>query len=42
MITDTIDTASRLSQQVPDLSVSVRQMFGIDSDMKVPAFSEPE
>ncbi len=24
----------------PDLEVSVRQVFGIDSDMKVPAFSE--
>ncbi len=42
MTTATIDTASSLSQQVPDLSVSVRQMFGIDSDMKVPAFSEAE
>ncbi len=27
---------------VPDLSISVRQTFGIDSDMKVPAFSESE
>ena len=42
MTTATIDTASNLSQQVPDLSVSVRQVFGIDSDMEVPAFSESE
>ncbi len=42
MTTATIDTTSGLSQQVPDLSVSVRQMFGIDSDMEVPAFSESE
>ncbi len=41
-MTATIDTASSLSQQVPDLSVSVRQVFGIDSDMEVPAFSESE
>jgi len=25
---------------VPDLKVSARQLFGIDSDMEVPAFSE--
>ena len=24
----------------PDMKISVRQVFGIDSDMKVPAFSE--
>ena len=42
MTTATIDTASSLSQQVPDLSLSVRQVFGIDSDMEVPAFSESE
>ena len=38
----TIETGRNFSQQVPDLKVSVRQMFGIDSDMEVPAFSEPE
>jgi cobaltochelatase CobS len=27
---------------VPDMKVSVRQVFGIDSDLEVPAFSEPE
>jgi cobaltochelatase CobS len=26
----------------PDMKVSIRQMFGIDSDMEVPAFSEPD
>ncbi len=31
-----------LSQQMPDMTVSVRQTFGIDTDMEVPAFSEPE
>ena len=37
-----IETSEGLSQRKPDLSVSVRQMFGIDSDMEVPAFSESE
>ena len=27
---------------IPDMKVSIRQMFGIDSDMEVPAFSEPD
>ncbi len=27
--------------QVPDLKISVRQVFGIDSDIEVPAFSTP-
>ena len=27
---------------VPDMKVSVRQVFGIDSDMEVPAFSAPD
>jgi cobaltochelatase CobS len=31
-----------LSQQMPDMTVSVRQTFGIDTDMEVPAFSEAE
>mgnify|MGYP003633779452 FL=1 len=30
------------AHQVPDVTVSVRQTFGIDSDMEVPAFSEAE
>jgi cobaltochelatase CobS len=28
--------------RVPDIKVSVRQTFGIDSDFEVPAFSQPE
>ena len=27
---------------LPDMKVSIRQMFGIDSDMEVPAYSEPD
>ena len=27
---------------LPDMKVSVRQVFGIDSDLEVPAFSQPE
>ena len=27
---------------LPDMKVSVRQIFGIDSDMEVPAYSEPD
>ena len=27
---------------LPDMKVSVRQLFGIDSDMEVPAYSEPD
>jgi cobaltochelatase CobS len=27
---------------MPDMKVSIRQMFGIESDMEVPAFSEPD
>ncbi|HBC09627.1 MAG TPA: cobaltochelatase subunit CobS [Rhodospirillaceae bacterium] len=30
------------AHQVPDVTVSVRQTFGIDSDMEVPAFSQAE
>ena len=30
------------SAHLPDLTVSVRQLFGIDSDLEVPAYSEPE
>ncbi len=37
-----IDVTEDLSQRKPDLAVSVRQVFGIDSDMEVPAFSETE
>ena len=39
-MTAAIDTTESLEKQDPDISVSVRQMFGIESDMEVPAFSE--
>jgi cobaltochelatase CobS len=32
---------NELMDRVPDIRVSVRQLFGIDSDMQVPAFSKP-
>ena len=35
-----IDTNDSLKVQEPDISVSVRKVFGIDIDMDVPAFSE--
>ena len=38
----TMDTSNQLVQQTPDLTVSVRQLFGIHSDMEVPAFSETD
>ncbi|MGE5270841.1 MAG: hypothetical protein ACM3JG_14335, partial [Thiohalocapsa sp.] len=28
-------------QGLPDIKISVRQTFGIDSDLEVPAFSQP-
>ena len=31
-----------LSSELPDIKVSVRQTFGLDSDMQVPAFSQAE
>ncbi|MDD9877940.1 MAG: cobaltochelatase subunit CobS [Magnetovibrio sp.] len=41
-MTAAINTSEALAKQEPDLVVSVRQVFGIDSDMEVPAFSETE
>ncbi len=39
--TDTIDTKSTsFPLDAPDITISARQTFGIDSDMQVPAFSE--
>ena len=35
------ETASSASTRLPDMTVSARQTFNIDSDMEVPAFSEP-
>ena len=37
-----IDTSDKLAALVPDRMVSVRDAFGVDSDMTVPGFSEPE
>ncbi len=39
-MTAAIDTTEALNKLEPDLSVSVRQIFGIESDMEVPAFSD--
>jgi len=36
-----LETASNTAQQKPNITVSARQLFGIDSDFEVPAFSEP-
>ncbi|MBM3540228.1 MAG: cobaltochelatase subunit CobS [Alphaproteobacteria bacterium] len=35
-------TAADTMQATPDIKVKVRQTFGIDSDMEVPAFSKPD
>jgi cobaltochelatase CobS len=37
MTTETAEVAN-----VPDMKLSIRQVFGIDSDMEVPAYSEPD
>ncbi|MSP43074.1 MAG: cobaltochelatase subunit CobS [Alphaproteobacteria bacterium] len=37
----TVDSTGKLPIDAPDTTVSVREVFGIDSDMKVPAFSTP-
>ena len=34
-------TATAPAAGMPDRKVSVRQLFGIDSDMEVPAYSAP-
>ena len=36
------DNAAQLAERMPDIEVSVRQVFGINSDMVVPAFSDSE
>ena len=33
------DKSTRMAMQTPDIKVSARQMFGLDTDMEVPAFS---
>jgi len=35
----TVDSTGKMALDAPDTTVSVREVFGIDSDMKVPAFS---
>ena len=39
--TITADAANGSAKRQPDIKISVRQTFGIDSDMEVPAFSDP-
>jgi len=39
-MTTTADAATPVMQQEPDIKVSVRQIFGLDSDLEVPSFSE--
>ena len=33
--------ATDMAKVIPDIKVTVRQTFGVDSDMEVPAFSRP-
>jgi cobaltochelatase CobS len=36
------DQAAETTTGIPDMKLSVRQVFGIDSDLEVPAYSEPD
>ncbi len=36
-----MSTATATESGLPDMKVSIRQLFGIDSDLEVPAYSEP-
>src|SRR5664279_4298083 len=36
------DVAGESYENLPDMKVSIRQLFGIDSDMQVPAYSKPD
>ncbi|SVD97685.1 uncharacterized protein METZ01_LOCUS450539, partial [marine metagenome] len=38
----TTDAPNGSVARQPDIKISVRQTFGIDSDMEVPAFSESD
>ena len=38
--TESLASADMPTSPEPDTTVSVREMFGIDSDLEVPAFSE--
>ena len=40
MSTDTEERVKAHPLDAPDTEVSVRETFGLDSDIKVPAFSE--
>jgi cobaltochelatase CobS len=37
-----MEATTELNTGVPDMKLSVRQVFGIDTDLEVPAFSEPD
>jgi cobaltochelatase CobS len=41
MAPDMVSNSTAAHPELPDTTVSVREVFGIDSDMKVPAFSSP-
>jgi len=41
-MTAAANTSDALAAQEPDITVSVRQIFGIESDMEVPAFSNTD
>ena len=40
MVTQNLAQIEKSSK--PDINISVRQMFGLDSDLQVPAFSQRE
>ena len=42
MTAATQESARQPSENLPDMKVSIRQVFGIDSDMEVPAYSQPD
>ncbi len=33
---------TEVAAALPDMKISVRQVFGIDTDLEVPAYSEPD
>jgi cobaltochelatase CobS len=36
------ENAGKTPEKLPDMKVSIRQVFGIESDMEVPAYSKPD
>ena len=40
MVSTNANGGAQLPMEGPDITVSVRQTFGLDSDMQVPAFSQ--